>query len=85
MTLAATALILWLLTVFIIACYGVHLGIKTQIELKAQKLSTREIQFVPVDSNDAKEEAAINKRLGELEDDELENLSERTLRGGPVI
>lgn len=86
--MAEVALTIWLVTVFVIACYGVHLGISNQIELKAQKLSTHKIEFVPLDLDSkaaSAEEAALNKDLEDIEDDQIDHMGSTMFKQGPLI
>jgi hypothetical protein len=80
-----------LLTTFVIAAYGVHLGLKAQVTAKQANASiVQPTQFAPIEQDPAMEEEArrLNNMLNGYEDEELESLGtvqENTFRQGPII
>lgn len=84
-TLTVMTLALWLITVFVIACYALHLAIKTQIEIKAGALSKPVFVQAPEDPSWAADERKLNNLINGIEDDQIERAGQAVFRGGPIL
>ena len=77
-----------LVPIFVMACYGVHLGIKNMIELKAIRLASGFGAGVmaPIDPESiASMEAEADKALGDIEQAQFDHLDDTLYQAGPII
>jgi hypothetical protein len=86
-TVAVLALAAWLATVFVLACYAVHLGLNLRLQLELLKASKQPTTFIPVaqDPSWDDDEKKLNAMLSGLEENEIEHMPESMFRQGPII